>query len=59
MKTKSYEFTESEIFALKMATENYFHIMKIIDPKSPVIIRMKSSLNALKDQFNDDYRLWK
>ena len=59
MKTKRYELTESEVLALKMATEEYWHYMKKIDSKSPVVINMKNNLETLKDQFNDDYRLWK
>ena len=59
MKTKRYDLTESEVLALKMACVEYWHEMKNIDTKSPVIKKMKSSLYALKIQFSNDYANWK
>ena len=59
MKTKTYELTEIEVFALKMATEEYYHQIKNRTPISPLIKRMFATVKVLKDQFKDDYRLWK
>ena len=59
MKTKRYELTEVKVLALKMATEEFYHQMKSVKTASPIILSMKNSLHALKDQFSNDYRLWK
>ena len=59
MKTKRYEFTEIEVLALKEATTEFYHFMKQIKAGSPIVMNMKAALCALKNQFHDDYRLWK
>jgi len=59
MKTKRYELTEIEVLALKMATDDYYHRTKHIQTRSPIVLNMYNALKSLKDQFNDDYRLWK
>ena len=59
MKTKTYEFTEIEVMALKEATCEYYHATKHLKPKSPIAVKMFKALEGLKEQFNDDYRLMK
>jgi len=59
MKTKTYEFTQDEVLALRNATCEYYHQTKKLKPNSPIAIRMYKCLKALKEQFGDDYRLWK
>ena len=58
-KTKKYEFTKDEILALREACTEYYHQTKNLKSKSPIAIRMYAVLKALKEQFNDDYRLLK
>jgi len=59
MKTKTYELTKDEVFALKEACTEHYHQTKNYLPISPAAKRMYSALKSLKEQFTDDYRLWK
>jgi hypothetical protein len=59
MKTKTYELTKDEVNALKEACTEYYHQTKHHFPISPIAVRMFAALKTLKEQFTDDYRLWK
>ena len=59
MKTKRYELTQIEVMALREATIEYYHTIKQSKPNSPIALAMKDALYALKNQFSDDYRLWR
>ena len=59
MKTKTYTFTEIEVMALKEATKEYYFQRRNLKPISPVVQKMQAALLTLKDQFDDDFRLWK
>lgn len=58
MKTKSYEFTELEIMAMKEAlTEYYQQISKVVLKKEDIsehAIRFHKIIKALKEQFQAD-----
>jgi len=59
MKTKTYVFTEIEVFAIRDALVEKFHMDKATSPNSPIFIEMKKATEALKDQFIDDARNWR
>ena len=54
MKTKVCIFTESEIFTIREALIEYYHMLKNINPISPAGIQNKNNAKALKDQFKAD-----
>ena len=59
MKTKHYEFTQIELLALKEACIEYYQTTKHLKPNSSIAIRMFKALETLKDQFKNDYNLFK
>ena len=54
MKTKEYIFTESEIYTIREALIEYYHILKSINPMDIAGIQNKNNAKALKDQFKID-----
>ena len=54
MKTKVCIFTESEIFTIREALIEYYHMLKSINPMGTTGIRNKNNDKALKDQFKAD-----
>ena len=60
MKTKHYEFTGYEQIALRDALEHYWHnVAKTtnLNDVSPIRRKVLSTVEGLKDQFQDDVRL--
>jgi len=59
VKTKTYVFTEIEVFAIRDALIEKFQADKNTFPKSPIFIEMKITTKTLKEQFIDDARNWR
>ena len=55
MKTRHYEFTEHEIYAIRNALIEYWHsTVKNANPKSPFAIKEFKSVRPLIEQFKND-----
>lgn len=54
MKTKHYEFTESELYTLRDAMIEYWQMIRKLESESPIAIENQQNAKALKEQFAQD-----
>ena len=59
MKTMHYQFTQSELLALRDACQEHWQAVKHLNPISPVVQDARRALVSLKEQFTRDYALWR
>jgi hypothetical protein len=57
MKTKHYEFTQSEIFTLREALIDYWQSIKKLNPQGVCGIENKYNAEQLKERFKQDMLL--
>ena len=59
MRTKHYQFTATELLALRDACAEHWQAVKHLKPVSPIIQDARRALVALKEQFAQDYAVWR
>ena len=59
MRTIHYQFTQSELLALRDACQEHWQAVKHLDPVSPMVQDSRRALVSLKEQFKQDYLLWR